>query len=189
MKKFFVVVLAALIISASSFLSASAATQPSIYEYDVEYLVDYISKYLKDGSDVDTWGKHYFNYGKNKIPYCVMYVGDNKNQYIGFRLNSDRTVLYAYYVIADESKQKRSKEYPGQSAAAIGLGVGLKVSEIMNLWEQAIEYIEYYNKNNLDWSKLNKTFYKFCPSINKNVYMRIRANNGKGWAIIIGATK
>ena len=195
MKKFFVVVLAAIITAASFFAdvgikSASAATSVSIYDYDVEYLIDYINKYLNDNFEVDTWGKSYFNYGKNNAPYCLMYVGDNKNQYIGFRLNSDRTVLYAYYGISDESIQKRSKDHRGQSIAAIGFGVGLKSSEITNLLEQALEYIEYYNKNNLDWSKLNKYFYKFCPSINKNVYLKIQyINNGKGFQMTVGATK
>lgn len=193
MKNFLSVAFGVIMVATTFFIgggakTANAANPPSIYDYHVEYLINNINQELKEYAGLDTWGKHYFNYGKDNAPFCLMYVGDSKNQYIGFRLNADNTVRYAYFGINDLHVEKIKLYFIG-CMASISYGVDLNYKEVNDLFNQMGEYIHYYTKNNSDMSSVNKRFTRFCPSINKNVYLSLIAvNDGKGLQIILGAT-
>ena len=190
MKKFLSVAFGVVLVATTFFIggakTASAANPPSIYDYDIESLISRIAKVAKQ-FDVNLSGKNYFTYGKDKGRYCVINIGDGKNAYIGFRLNADNSVRYAYVGINDIHDKKSLKDL------TFGLifmfsNVEIETRDYQALTDEMVEYIDYVKKNNLDVSKISKKFTRYCPSINKDVYLRVHAiNEGKGVQFRLGA--
>ena len=187
MKKFFVILSAAIIISMPFFATANAASQLSIYDYDVENLISKIDKAIKD-YDIKLWGKNYFTHGKDKGRYCLIYVGSNKELHMGFRLNSDNSVRYSYVGISDINSNRKYLKDLMIVFVSLSKNIGMDLKDYQALVSEMNDYIDYCEKNNVSLSNANKKFHRFCPSINKNVYLELLGkNNGKGMTFTLGA--
>ena len=163
---------------------ASAANrQPTLYDGNVENLV-YNIAYDLDSLDIKLRykGNSHTFYSDNK-KYCVVYFGDNDDTYLGFRLNDDNSVISSYLamenVLDDGDKKKIAKGMTVLSLLFANIGVSQ--NEYADLIFQLNEYVEYATKNNLDLSNANKTFYKTCNSINKNIYLQMCSNDSDMW--------
>lgn len=191
MKKFFVsltiaVAFICLFGGNEKFVNA-AARQPAIYDYNAENL---ISRLVEEAKRLNGkfFGKSYFTH-TDGYKYCVMYFGNDKNIYVGFQLNYDYTVIRTYVVAEDKQADNLVNSRLGVLTGLLMISLGLNSNDATELLSQATNYIDYASKNHYDFSKISKTFYKYCSSINKNVYLEMEsANNGKGFSLELGVT-
>ena len=165
----------------------AAERQPAIYDYNAENL---ISRLVEEAKRLNGkfFGKSYFTH-TDGYKYCVMYFGNDKNIYVGFQLNYDYTVIRTYVVAEDKQADNLVNSRLGVLTGLLMISLGLNSNDATELLSQATDYINYASKNHYDFSKISKTFYKYCSSINKNVYLEMEsANDGKGFSLELGVT-